>query len=173
MTSEKQAQKFHTDHASLPRSGYYFWLVVPRGKFDSPNQKHYSDLGSYHPRRPRGSQSSREKRRDDKFSSMGGRAPGYRLSQDHFQTVKGMLAPNWAQKMLCIIVSNRRTVFPEFFSWVRTRRLLSCRSCQEQFILHWENSVSDRSQSIVNNRKFQMVRRRESKKSNSLSAYHL
>ena len=30
-----------------------------------------------------------------KFSSTGGRAPGYRLSQDHFQTVKRMLAPDW------------------------------------------------------------------------------
>ena len=39
-----------------------------------------------------------------KFSSSGGRAPGYRLSPDHFQTVKWMLAPDWAQKMLCIIV---------------------------------------------------------------------
>ena len=31
------------------------------------------------------------------------------LSPDHFQTVKRMLAPDWAQKMLCIIVPNRRT----------------------------------------------------------------
>ena len=30
MTSEKPAQKFHTDDASLPRSGLCFWLVVPR-----------------------------------------------------------------------------------------------------------------------------------------------
>ena len=64
-----------------------------------------------------------------KFSSMGGRAPGYRLSPDHFQTVKRMLVPDWAQKMLCIIVPNRRTASPEFFSWVRTRRLLSRHSC--------------------------------------------
>ena len=98
--------------------------------------------------------------------------------------------------MLCIIVPNRRTASPEFFSWVRTRRLLSRHSCpvrspsfpnkkrrnyrwvekrfgcyqQEQFILHWENSVSDGSQCIVNNRKFKMQRRRESKKkSNSLT----
>ena len=101
-----------------------------------------------------------------------------------------MLAPDWAQKMLCIIVPNRRTVSPEFFSWVRTRPLLSRHSCpvrspsfpnqkrrnyrwvekrfgcyqQEQFNLHWENSVSDGSQCIVNNRKFKMKRRRESKK---------
>ena len=32
-----------------------------------------------------------------KFSSTGGKAPGYRLSPDHFQTVKRMLAPDWAQ----------------------------------------------------------------------------
>ena len=128
-----------------------------------------------------------------KFSSTGGRAPGYRLSQDHFQTVKRMLAPDWAQKMLCIIVPNRRTVSPEFFSWVRTRRLLSRHSCpvrspsfpnqkrrnyrwaqkrvgcyqQEQFNLHRENSVSDGSQCIVNNRKFKMRRRRIRNKNQS------
>ena len=55
---------------------------------------------------------------------MGRKAPGYRLSPDHFQTVKRMLAPDWAQKMLCIIVPNWRTAFPKFFSRVRTRRLL-------------------------------------------------
>ena len=33
-----------------------------------------------------------------KFSSTGGRASGYRLSPHHFQTVKRMLAPHWAQK---------------------------------------------------------------------------
>ena len=50
-----------------------------------------------------------------KFSSTGGKAPGCRLSPDHFQTVKRMLAPDWAQKMLCIIMPNRRTASPEFF----------------------------------------------------------
>ena len=44
-----------------------------------------------------------------KFSSTGERAPGYRLSPDHFQKFKRMPAPDWAQKMLCIIVPNRRT----------------------------------------------------------------
>ena len=108
-------------------------------------------------------------------------------------------------KMLCIIVPNRRTVSPEFFSWVRTRRLLSCHTCpvrspslcvqgkllfstfltrnegttdeskkrlgcyqQEQLNLPREYSVFDGSQCIVNNRKFKMQRRRESKKSNGL-----
>ena len=46
MTCEKQAQKFHTEGMSLPRSWYCFLLVVPHGKFDSANQKHYPDLGS-------------------------------------------------------------------------------------------------------------------------------
>ena len=49
------------------------------------------------------------------FSSTCGRAPGYRFSPDHFQTVKRILAPDWAQKMLSIIVPNRRTASPEFF----------------------------------------------------------
>ena len=98
--------------------------------------------------------------------------------------------------MLCIIVPNQRTVSPEFFSWVCIQRLSSRYSCpvrsprfpnqkrrnywwvekrfgcyqQEQFNLHWENSVSDESQCfIVNNRKFKMRRPRESKKSNSLT----
>ena len=44
MMSEKWAQKFHTDDASLSRSGYSFF--VPRGKFASTNQKHDPDPGS-------------------------------------------------------------------------------------------------------------------------------
>ena len=51
-----------------------------------------------------------------KFSSTGERAPGYRLSPNYFQKFQRMPAPDWAQKMLCIIVPNRRTVSPEFFS---------------------------------------------------------
>ena len=50
-----------------------------------------------------------------KFSSTGERAPGYRLSPNYFQKFKRMPAPDWAQKMLCIIVPNRRTASPEFF----------------------------------------------------------
>ena len=40
---------------------------------------------------------------------------------------------------------------------------------QEQFNLHWENSVSDGSQCIINNRRFKMQRQRESKNCNSLT----
>ena len=43
------------------------------------------------------------------FSSSGERAPGYRLSPSYFQKLKRVPAPDWAQKMLCIIVPNRRT----------------------------------------------------------------
>ena len=72
---------------------------------------------------PRGSVGSGEKA-GRKFSGTGKRAPGYRLSPNYAQKFKQMPAPDWAQKMLCI-VPNRRRVSPEFFSWVRTRRLLS------------------------------------------------
>ena len=60
---------------------------------------------------------------------MGQRAPGYRLLPNYFQKFERMPAPYWAQKILCIIVPNRRTVSPEFFSWARTRRLLSRHTC--------------------------------------------
>ena len=58
-----------------------------------------------HPRRPRGSQSGREKRRNESFQVREERAPGYRLSPNYFQKFKRMRAPAWAQKMLCIIVT--------------------------------------------------------------------
>ena len=59
-----------------------------------------------------------------KFSSTGKRAPGYRISKIQAD------AGSWlGTKMLCIIVPNRRTVSPEFFSWVCTRRLLSRHTC--------------------------------------------
>ena len=44
MTSEKQAQKFHTDDASFPWSGWCFWLVG--SLLHRSNQKHYPDLSS-------------------------------------------------------------------------------------------------------------------------------
>ena len=45
---------------------------------------------------------SREKERR-KFSSTGGKAPGYGLSPDHCRTVKRMLAPDWAQKCFVLL----------------------------------------------------------------------
>ena len=49
-----------------------------------------------------------------KFASTGKRAPAYGLSPNYFQKFKQMPAPDWAQKMLCIIVPNGRTVSSEF-----------------------------------------------------------
>ena len=57
------------------------------------------------------------------------KSPWYRFSPDHFQTVKQMLAPGWAPKMLCIIVPNWQTASPDFFSWVCTEWLLSHHTC--------------------------------------------
>ena len=57
-----------------------------------------------------------------KFSSTGERYLG---SDCHRTVSKNSSAGSWlGTKMLCIIVPNRRTVSPEFFSWFRTRRLL-------------------------------------------------
>ena len=50
-----------------------------------------------------------------KFSSKCGRAPGYRLSPNYFQTFKLIPAPDWAQKMLCIIVPNREQLLLSSF----------------------------------------------------------
>ena len=82
-----------------------------------------------------------------KFSNTGGRAPGYLLSPDHFQTVKRMLAPGWAQKMLCIVVPNRRTISPEFFSWVRTRQLLF--QSRLVLLMHQRNARSQETFSLI------------------------
>ena len=101
----------------------------PRVHLEKQQLKHGDNLRGFHPRRPRGSQSGWVKRCDESFQAWGGRAPGYRLSPEYFQTLKRMLLPDKAKKVLCIIVLNRRTVSPEFFSWVRTRRLLCRHSC--------------------------------------------
>ena len=44
--SEKQAQKFDTDDASLRRSGWCFWWVGETFSFNRTNQKYHSDLKS-------------------------------------------------------------------------------------------------------------------------------
>ena len=94
-----------------------FHSVTLAIKADHEAAEHFvCHRGPSHPGRPMGSQSGREKRRDESFPSTDERAPGYRLSPNYFQKFKRILAPDWAQKMLCIIVPNRRTVSPEFFS---------------------------------------------------------
>ena len=42
-----------------------------------------------------------------KLSITGEKAPGYRPSPNYFQKFKRMPPPDWAQKMLCIIMPNR------------------------------------------------------------------
>ena len=76
------------------------------------------ELAVYHPRRLRGSQSGQEKRRDKSFQvrARDTDPTGYRPSPSYFQKFKRMPAPDWARRMLCIIVPNRRTVSPEIFS---------------------------------------------------------
>ena len=82
-----------------------------------------------HPQRPRDSQSGWEKRRDESIQ-VWVEEP---LGTDYHQTIPNdqanVLAPDWAQKMLCIIVPNRRTASPEFFLCVHTQRLLSHHTC--------------------------------------------
>ena len=63
-------------------------------------------LGGRHPWRPRGSQLGWEKRLDESFQ---GGAAEPRGTDSH------RAGSDWAQKMLCIIVPDRRTASPEFF----------------------------------------------------------
>ena len=74
----------------------------------------------------------REEKARRTFSSTGGKALGSQcgsalLGTDSHGTISRRSSQCWLlighNKMICIIVPNRRTVFPEFFSWVRTRRL--------------------------------------------------
>ena len=54
-----------------------------------------------------------------------------------------MLASDWAQKMLCNVAPNRRTASPEFFSWVRRRRLLT--RSRLVWLTHQRNALSQES----------------------------
>ena len=50
-----------------------------------------------------------------KFSRTGGRTPGYQVSADHFQTALRIPAPDWAEKIPCIILPNQEPVFAKPF----------------------------------------------------------
>ena len=132
-------------------------------------------------REPRGSQSGREKCGNESFQTLAEEP----LGTDSHRTISKQSSEYWLlighKKMHCIIVPNRRTDFREFvhdgyylatvaqfihqafltrqrnYRWVE-----KCFGCyqREQFNLHWENSVSDGSQCILNNRKFKMWRHR-------------
>ena len=53
-----------------------------------------------------------------KFSRTGGRTPGYQVSPDHFQTALRIPAPDWAEKIPCIILPNGRAATLESLSCV-------------------------------------------------------
>ena len=148
-----------------------------------------------HPRGPRGSQSCRVKRRDKSFQawaeellgtdshrtiSNGQENAGSWLGTKNALYYCSQLANSFSWVLFVSLYTTanisphsclvRSPSFPNQkgrnYQWVDKR--FRCYQ-QEQFNLHWENSVSDGSQCIVNNRKFKIKRRRESKKSNSLT----
>ena len=71
----------------------------------------FSKQAQSHPRRPRGSQSGAGEMARRKFSRTGGRTPGYQVSPDHFQTALRIPAPDWTEKIPCIILPNQEPVF--------------------------------------------------------------
>ena len=142
-----------------------------------------------HARRPRGCQSGREKRQDESY---GQKSPWVTTLTKLFSKIQAN-AGSWlgtknalyycAQSAKSLLSSFRefvhhayclatlaRFVHQAFLTRQRSYRWVEKHfGCyqQEQFNLHWENSVSDGSQCIVNNRKFKMRRQQEIKKSNS------
>ena len=73
---------------------------------------------SDHPRRPRGGQSGREKRSDESFRAQAEKPLGTDSRPDHFQTVKRILPPDWAQKMLCARPIGEQHLLSSFFEFV-------------------------------------------------------
>ena len=70
------------------------------------------------------------------------------LGTDSHQTIfKRVLAPDWAKKKLCIIVPNRWTASPQFFSSVCTRRLLTWSWLF--WLMHQRNAGSQETFSLI------------------------
>ena len=92
-----------------------------------------------------------------KFSSTGKRATGYRLGTELFPKIQADAA-SW--------LGTKNALY--YCAQSANRERLGCYQ-QEQFYLPREYSVFDGSQCIVNNRKFNMRRRRESQISNSFT----
>ena len=83
-----------------------------------------------HPRRPRGSQSGREKRRDESFQVQAIEPLGTDSHRTISKNSSGCRLLIGHKKMLCIIVPNRRTVSPGFFSCVSyTTAIVSITAC--------------------------------------------
>ena len=75
-----------------------------------------------YPRRPKGSQSGRKKRRDESFKH-GRKSPWVKTLTGASPNSQPNAASWLRTKMLCIILPNRQTASAEFFSCVRTRLL--------------------------------------------------
>ena len=143
-----------------------------------------------HPRRPRGSQSGRVKRHDESFQAWAEEP----LGTDSHRTISKRSRECWflighkkCFVLLCPI--GERFLLSYFHEFLHDGYYLATvtRFVHQAFLTTNEgttdksknvsdainrsnsNSVSDGSQCIVNNRKFKMKRRRESKKSNSLT----
>ena len=151
----------------------------------------------FHPRRPRGSQSGREKRRDGSFQvrakeplgtvshrTISKKSSGYRLLIGQKKIVL-LLCPIGEQFLLSsfrefahdgyFVLSHLPASFTKLREITRNEGTTDeSKKClgfyqQEQSNLPREYSVFDSSQCIVNNRKLKMRRRRESQISNSLT----
>ena len=123
-------------------------------------------------REPRGSQLGQDKWRGESFQTLAEEP----LGTDSHRTICKQSSEYW------LLTGHNNTMqSANRFSWVRTRWLLSCHSCavyspsfpnqtkelpmsRKMFwmLSAWarENSVSDGSQCVVNNRKFKMRQRR-------------
>ena len=99
----------------LPFIHVFKKIVLPSSSYTTV-LKRVMRLDCHHPRRPRGSQSGREKSCDESFQAWVEKPLGTDSHQIISKRSERMLAPDWAQKLLCIIVPNRPTVSPEFFS---------------------------------------------------------
>ena len=81
-----------------------------------------------HPQRPK-AVSWFERKCVTKAFKHGQKSSPWVLTLTHFQKVKRMLTPDWAQNIICIILPNRQTASSEFFSSIRTRGLWSSHTC--------------------------------------------
>ena len=84
-----------------------------------------------------------------KFSSTEERAPGYRLSPNYFEKFKQMPVPDWAQKInaLYYCAQSANSSSWVFFSWVRTRQLLS--RSRLVWLMHQRNACSQETFSLI------------------------
>ena len=102
-------------------NGLHTLILLANSKNQSTRNQHL--------RRPKGSQSGREKRRDESFQVRAKKPLGtdsYRTISKNSRGCRLLIGHKKCFVLLCPI---GETVSPEFFPWVRTRRLLSCHTC--------------------------------------------